>query len=63
MSRNNQLPSNLPQLQNLTKRDPDAYKEEVCTCILYVTFWCDHFGAALFRAALFGTIHFVAGPF
>ena len=28
-SRNrNQLPSNLPQLQNLIKRDPDSYKEE-----------------------------------
>lgn len=26
--RNNQLPDNLPQLQNLIKRDPDSYKEE-----------------------------------
>lgn len=25
----NQLPSNLPQLQNLIKRDPQAYREEV----------------------------------
>ena len=25
---NNQLPNNLPQLQNLIKRDPDSYKEE-----------------------------------
>lgn len=26
--RNNQLPENLPQLQNLVKRDPESYKEE-----------------------------------
>lgn len=26
--RNNQLPDNLPQLQNLIKRDSDSYKEE-----------------------------------
>src|SRR5437016_426398 len=26
---NNQLPNNLPQLQNLIKRDPTNYKEEV----------------------------------
>jgi protein SDA1 len=26
---NNQLPDNLPQLQNLIKRDPASYKEEV----------------------------------
>lgn len=26
---NNQLPENLPQLQNLIKRDPESYKEEV----------------------------------
>lgn len=26
---NNQLPSNLPQLQNLIKRDPQSYKDEV----------------------------------
>ena len=26
---NNQLPDNLPQLQNLIKRDPESYKEEV----------------------------------
>lgn len=25
---NNQLPDNLPQLQNLIKRDPDSYREE-----------------------------------
>ena len=25
---NNQLPHNLPQLQNLIKRDPESYKEE-----------------------------------
>lgn len=25
---NNQLPNNLPQLQNLIKRDPASYKEE-----------------------------------
>lgn len=25
---NNQLPDNLPQLQNLIKRDPDSYKDE-----------------------------------
>lgn len=28
MRHNNQLPDNLPQLQNLIKRDPDSYKEE-----------------------------------
>ena len=27
--RRNQLPTNLPQLQNLIKRDPVSYKEEV----------------------------------
>lgn len=26
---NNRLPENLPQLQNLIKRDPESYKEEV----------------------------------
>jgi protein SDA1 len=26
---NNQLPDNLPQLQNLIKRDPASYKDEV----------------------------------
>lgn len=26
---NNQLPDNLPQLQNLIKRDPPSYKDEV----------------------------------
>ena len=26
---NNKLPSNLPQLQNLIKRDPESYKQEV----------------------------------
>lgn len=26
---NNQLPDNLPQLQNLIKRDSESYKEEV----------------------------------
>lgn len=25
---NNQLPDNLPQLQNLIKRDPESYREE-----------------------------------
>lgn len=25
---NNQLPDNLPQLQNLIKRDPESYKDE-----------------------------------
>ena len=25
---NNQLPNNLPQLQNLIKRDPESYKDE-----------------------------------
>lgn len=25
---NNQLPNNLPQLQNLIKRDPESYREE-----------------------------------
>ena len=25
---NNQLPHNLPQLQNLIKRDPESYREE-----------------------------------
>jgi protein SDA1 len=25
------LTANLPQLQNLIKRDPEGYKEEVCT--------------------------------
>lgn len=28
MRHNNQLPENLPQLQNLIKRDPESYKEE-----------------------------------
>lgn len=28
---NNQLPDNLPQLQNLIKRDPASYRDEVCT--------------------------------
>ena len=26
---NNKLPNNLPQLQNLIKRDPGSYKDEV----------------------------------
>lgn len=26
---NNQLPDNIPQLQNLIKRDPQSYKDEV----------------------------------
>lgn len=26
---NNQLPNNIPQLQNLIKRDPLSYKDEV----------------------------------
>jgi protein SDA1 len=25
---NNQLPDNIPQLQNLIKRDPESYREE-----------------------------------
>lgn len=25
---NNQLPDNLPQLQNLVKRDPESYKDD-----------------------------------
>nr|CAD7438177.1 unnamed protein product [Timema bartmani] len=29
---NNQLPDNLPQLQNLIKRDSDSYKDEVSQC-------------------------------
>lgn len=28
-SNNNKLPNNLPQLQNLIKRDPESYKDEV----------------------------------
>lgn len=37
---NNQLPDNLPQLQNLIKRDPESYKEEVSFqsyifCVIY----------------------------
>lgn len=28
MRHNNQLPDNLPQLQNLIKRDPDSYRDE-----------------------------------
>lgn len=35
---NNQLPDNLPQLQNLIKRDPESYKEEVRDCIFTVHF-------------------------
>lgn len=31
---NNQLPTNLPQLQNCIKRDSISYKEEVCLL------WC-----------------------
>ena len=30
----NQLPNNLPQLQNLVKRDPDSYREEVYFSLL-----------------------------
>lgn len=29
---NNQLPNNLPQLQNCVKKDPDSYKDEVSQC-------------------------------
>lgn len=29
MRHNNQLPDNLPQLQNLVKRDPESYRDEV----------------------------------
>lgn len=28
MRHNNQLPDNLPQLQNLVKRDPESYRED-----------------------------------
>lgn len=28
MRHNNQLPNNLPQLQNLIKRDPESYRDE-----------------------------------
>lgn len=28
MRHNNQLPHNLPQLQNLIKRDPESYRDE-----------------------------------
>lgn len=34
---NNRLPDNLPQLQNLIKRDPESYKEEVSSQ-LYIFF-------------------------
>jgi len=37
---NNQLPDNLPQLQNLIKRDPESYKEEVNLIYLCVLFFC-----------------------
>ena len=30
----NKLPNNLPQLQNLVKRDPDSYREEVSVCFV-----------------------------
>ena len=30
---NNQLPTNLPQLQNLLKRDPASYRDEVNPCL------------------------------
>lgn len=36
--RRNQLPSNLPQLQNLIKRDPSAYHEEVEVAKTYSRF-------------------------
>jgi len=35
----NKLPNNLPQLQNLVKRDPDSYREEVSVQFL---FSCEH---------------------
>ena len=31
---NNQIPSNLPQLQNLIKRDPQSYYDEVRLIVL-----------------------------
>jgi len=30
---------NLPQLQNLIKRDPDSYRDEVCACLFTTCFW------------------------
>lgn len=40
--RNNQLPDNLPQLQNLIKRDPVSYKDEVRNLKLYKSnIWSD----------------------
>ena len=42
----NQLPSNIPQLQNLIKRDPSAYREEVrrtwCRPIQQIMFHVTH---------------------
>lgn len=29
----NKLPNNLPQLQNLIKRDPGSYRDEVCIAL------------------------------
>lgn len=35
----NKLPNNLPQLQNLIKRDPLSYKDEVSTEINAIYLW------------------------
>ena len=32
----NKLPTNLPQLQNLVKRDPDSYREEVSEIVFTI---------------------------
>lgn len=36
---NNKLPTNLPQLQNLIKRDPKSYTEEVRRLLLDFVSW------------------------
>ncbi|KAF7252235.1 hypothetical protein EYD10_01782 [Varanus komodoensis] len=41
---NNKLPINLPQLQNLIKRDPASYIEEVCPSLLSLTRGYDKMG-------------------
>lgn len=48
MRHNNQLPYNLPQLQNLIKRDSESYKEEVslsflCNDLLYKSYHSQNF--------------------
>ncbi len=35
---NNKLPSNLPQLQNCIKRDPNGYKDEVFIYYYFILF-------------------------